>query len=347
MGFTLPRLKVFDLGANQLTGVLPASVSNLTNLLLFAVDTNKFSGGVPSFGSSKNLYWLGLGENYLGNGKLDDLLFLSSLQNCSALQLLQLDDNRFGGVIPRYFGNMSSLLYLTMSRNHIHGTIPVEISQLHSLQELSLRQNHLTGEIPDSIGKFELLSELHLNENQLSGRIPSCIGNLTVLTKLSLGANNLHGSIPSSLGKIKFLSLLDLSRNHLSGHIPKEILQLPEALVQLDFSSNHITGSLAPVNDTVRLKNLVYLRLSNNLSGEIPSSFKTLTSLTELYMGIPEQVMNVCDPTLLVCLENENGMEECLCSVFRIGIACSMELAEARMDIAHALKELHLIRDAL
>ncbi|KAF3676661.1 putative phosphoserine aminotransferase, chloroplastic-like [Capsicum annuum] len=205
MGFTLPKLEVFNLGANQLTGVLPASVSNLTNLQLFAVDTNNFSGEVPSFGSSQNLYWLGLGENCLGNGKLDGLLFMSFSQNCSALQLLQIDDNQFGGVIPRYFGYMSSLLYLTMSRHLIHGIIPVEISQLRSLQELSLQQNHLTGEIPDSIGEFELLNELHLNENQLSGKIPSCIGNLTMLTKLSLGANNLHGSIHPVSERSSFL----------------------------------------------------------------------------------------------------------------------------------------------
>ncbi|PHT49875.1 hypothetical protein CQW23_09622 [Capsicum baccatum] len=307
MGFTLPKLEVFNLGANQLTGVLPASVSNLTNLQLFAVDTNNFSGEVPSFGSSQNLYWLGLGENCLGNGKLDGLLFMSFSQNCSALQLLQIDGNQFGGVIPRYFGNMSSLLYLTMSRHLIHGIIPVEISQLRSLQELSLQQNHLTGEIPDSIGEFELLNELHLNENQLSGKIPSCIGNLTMLTKLSLGANNLHGSIPSSLGKIKFLSLLNLSRNHLSGDIPKEILQLPEALLHLDLSRNHITGSLAPVNNTICLKNLVYLRLSNNnLSGEIPSSFKILTSLTELYVdnnylqgAIPPSLSSLTSPEFI------------------------------------------------
>ncbi|XP_060198056.1 probable LRR receptor-like serine/threonine-protein kinase At3g47570 [Lycium barbarum] len=73
-------------------------------------------------------------------------------------------------------------------------------------------------------------------------------------------------------------------------------------------------------------------------------------------MAVPEQVMNVCDPTLLLCLEYKDGVpincsekviEECLCSVLRIGIACSMELAEERKDIANVLKELHLIRNAL
>ncbi|KAJ8528061.1 hypothetical protein K7X08_015512 [Anisodus acutangulus] len=313
---------------------------------------------------------------------------MPSLENCSALQLLQLDDNRFGGVIPRHFGNMSSLLYLTMSRNIIHGTIPAEISQLHSLQELSLSQNRLTGEIPDSIGKLEVLNVLSLNENQLSGKIPSCVGNLTMLTKLSLGANNLHGSIPLSLGNIKFLSLLNLSRNHLSGDIPKEIFQLSEALLQLDLSRNHITGPLAPVNNIIRLKNLVYLCLSNNnlseyATGSKPSTYGDMYSygilVLETFTGkcptdeifkdslnlhdfvkraIPEQMMNVCDPTLLLYLENGNGMSincsitsektmECLCSVLQIGIACSMESAEARIDIANVLKELHLIRDVL
>ncbi|KAF3679213.1 putative phosphoserine aminotransferase, chloroplastic-like [Capsicum annuum] len=267
MGFTLPKLEVFNLGANQLTGVLPASVSNLTNLQLFAVDTNNFSGEVPSVGSSQNLYWLGLGENCLGNGKLDVLLFMSFSQNCSALQLLQIDDNQFGGVIPRYFGYMSSLLYLTMSRHLIHGIIPVEISQLRSLQELSLQQNHLTGEIPDSIGEFELLNELHLNENQLSGKIPSCIGNLTMLTKLSLGANNLHGSI-HPVSERSILNSLISSHNKFVSKIPDFLASL-RSLKYLNLSYNDLEGEL-PSDGVFRNKSRFSITGNNKLCGSIP-----------------------------------------------------------------------------
>ncbi|XP_059280499.1 probable LRR receptor-like serine/threonine-protein kinase At3g47570 isoform X2 [Lycium ferocissimum] len=286
-GFNLPSIKFFLLVGNELTGNLPASLLNSTSLMEFGIDANNFTGEVPAFGSQKNLYWLGLSQNHFGNGMLDDMNFMYSLQNCTGLEQLILENNNLGGVLPKYIGNMSNLLRFSIGGNLIRGNIPTEISQLENLQVLSLKRNNFTGMIPKSIGQLRQLSMLHLHHNKFSGEIPHSLGNLTRLIELNLGSNNLQGTVPSSLGSCKFLSHLYLNGNHLGGPIPKEMFKL--SLIEFDLSSNHLTGYFPVEIDAGNLnglRNLIYMNLSyNNLSGEIPRSFGTLTTLTELYLG--------------------------------------------------------------
>ena len=75
-------------------------------------------------------------------------------------------------------------------------------------------------------------------------------------------------------------------------------------------------------------------------------------------MAIPDQVMRISDPRLTADAENVskrtadqarryagNKLEECLASVFCIGLTCSSHLPRERMEIADALTELKAIRD--
>ena len=78
-------------------------------------------------------------------------------------------------------------------------------------------------------------------------------------------------------------------------------------------------------------------------------------------MALPDQVLEVVDPLLLVGdNEEENAsssrnprrahmeetkMKECLISILRVGIACSVESPKDRMDIVDAAKQLHFTRD--
>lgn len=81
-------------------------------------------------------------------------------------------------------------------------------------------------------------------------------------------------------------------------------------------------------------------------------------------MGLPEQMADILDPIVLSSgVENEeeiitteNGgmvqlkvdqMQECLISIVRIGVACSVESPRERMDIGDVVKELQLIKDIL
>lgn len=62
-------------------------------------------------------------------------------------------------------------------------------------------------------------------------------------------------------------------------------------------------------------------------------------------VAIPDQVLRISDPRLIEVARNEKKVEECLASVFRIGLTCSSPLPRERMVAADALMELKTIRD--
>ncbi|XP_004308633.1 PREDICTED: putative receptor-like protein kinase At3g47110 isoform X1 [Fragaria vesca subsp. vesca] len=81
-------------------------------------------------------------------------------------------------------------------------------------------------------------------------------------------------------------------------------------------------------------------------------------------MALPERVKEICDPVLLQEKENctstnpasnrndvqydeTQRIEECLVSIARIGVACSVHMPKARMEIGKVVAELRVIRDVL
>ncbi|KAL0432299.1 UNVERIFIED_CONTAM: putative LRR receptor-like serine/threonine-protein kinase [Sesamum latifolium] len=271
LGTTLPNLQFFSVGINLLSGTIPVSLSNATNLVYLHVGYNRFSGKVPSLVKLNKLGVLALSGNLLGNGESDDLSFISSLVNATSLVSLGLDDNNFGGQLPVSFWNLSTTLSrLFLTRNSINGTIPSEIGNFVSLQDLRVNDNRFTGMIPYSIGKLRNLQFLDFSRNRFSSNIPSSIGNLSLLLYMYLSENILSSGIPSSLGDCQNLLELNLSQNALTGPVPREVLSIP-SLRTVDLSQNQLNGTL-PV-EIGSLKNLEYFNVSrNNFVGEIPST---------------------------------------------------------------------------
>ena len=73
-------------------------------------------------------------------------------------------------------------------------------------------------------------------------------------------------------------------------------------------------------------------------------------------MALPNCVMEIVDSKLLnnvdEVIDNHkfsptNRKEECLISMVKVGVVCSMELPQERWDISKAISELHLVRDIL
>ena len=73
-------------------------------------------------------------------------------------------------------------------------------------------------------------------------------------------------------------------------------------------------------------------------------------------MALPDRVMEIVDPKLLnnvdEVIANHNSSptnitKECLISMIKVGVACSVELPQERWDINKAMSELHLVRDIL
>ncbi|CAD6214907.1 unnamed protein product [Miscanthus lutarioriparius] len=293
-GTTLGSMQFFMLGGNRFTGAVPASLTNLSNLQVFDVSVNEFSGVVPSALSRlQQLEWFNLDYNMFQAYSEQEWAFLTSLTNCSMLQVLELGWNsRFAGELPNSLANLSTTLQeLLIFSNSISGAIPTDIGNLVGLQQLMLGENLLTGAIPVSIGRLTQLNKLFLSYNNLSGSIPSSIGNLTGLVQLTVKANSLEGPIPASMGNLEKLSALDLSSNNLSGLIPREVMNLPSLLLYLDLSDNLLEGPLPSEVGNIPpvfgdMKGLTLLNLtSNKLNGSIPGDLGDITNLQQLYLA--------------------------------------------------------------
>ncbi|KAM7481346.1 hypothetical protein LguiB_005929 [Lonicera macranthoides] len=286
LGLSLPYLQALELAENQFTGAIPASLTNVSELGLLQLSSNKFTGNIPTnFGSLQNLQSLLMHSNFLGNEEADDMAFLNSLTNCSALEVLEASNNQLGGVLPNSLGNLSTHMRLFhVAINKISGVIPSGFGGLVNLEMLGIEQNQFEGEIPDVIGEMKKLQLLDLSRNRLFNKIPTSLGNLSFLSRLLLQDNKLEGTIPSSLGNCKNLISLDLSQNNLSGNIPKELFNVSALSISVNLAQNSLVGPLP--SEVGNLGHLGELDVSKNrLSGEIPTELGKCSSLVNLNLS--------------------------------------------------------------
>ena len=232
---------------NNLSGPIPASLGNLSELQFLALSDNQLTGLIPT-----------------------------NLANLHQLQDLYLQFNQLSGTIPTNLANLSQLQTLDLWGNQLTGNIPPMLTNLSALTALLLCDNQLTGSIPANLASLSGLGVLRLDNNQLSGGIPTNLGNLSQLLYLYLNANNLVGPIPSTLGELSQLNGLDLSSNQLSGPIPASLGNLSQLQVLLDLSHNQLTGTIPSSLGNLSQVHHLYLD-DNNLSGAIPASLGNLS----------------------------------------------------------------------
>ncbi|CAJ2629186.1 unnamed protein product [Trifolium pratense] len=349
---TLPNLRQFLFGSNQYSGPIPTSISNASRMQLFDIGLNNFVGQIPNLRKLQDLFIFAVDANHLGSNSSssgDDWEFIKSLVNCSKLDIVFVQDNNFGGPLPKFIGNLSThLSQLAMASNLISGKIPTELGNLVNLIYLSIEDNLLTDVIPESFSKFQKMQELFLDENKLSGEIPAAIlGNLSQLSLLDLSDNLLVGKIPSTIGNCKMLQGVDFSMNNLSGAIPTELLGLSSLSILLNLSHNSLSGNLPPEVGLLRnigmldisenhlsggipakigdCLNLEYLFLDgNSLDGNIPSSLSSLKGLLQLDLlrnnlsgSIPQELQNISALEWFNVSFNNLGGEVPLLGIFK------------------------------
>ena len=282
-----------ELQANNLAGVLPATLGDLSNLQGLILFRNKLNGPIPPELGKTGLRDLQLWDNEL-SGPIPLQLF--QLANLTSLILYK---NNLTGSIPPDVGNLRMLQDLELSWNQLSGPIPAEIGNLASLEGLGLVCNQLTGPIPSTLGRLSKLQILALQANHLTGSIPVELGQLLNLQYLVLESNELTGSIPAELGHLAKLQTFIAASNQLTGPIPPELGNT--SLQDLELYGNGLTGPIPP--ELGNLTNLRTLDLrSNRLSGPIPPDLGKLVRLQLLFLDrnqlvgeVPRTITNLTD----------------------------------------------------
>eukprot|EP00253_Pinus_taeda_P014838 PITA_14838 len=322
-----------DLENLNITGTIPPSIGQLSNLRDLNLYLNYFGGDFPSaLLNCTRLRSLNLSQNVFSGllpneiYKLEELVKLDLSSNdfsgdipagfgrLPKLEVLFLHYNQLNGTVPFFLGNLSSLKYLTLANNPLaQGVIPNELGKLTRLQQLWMRSCNLVGEIPESLGNMADMVQLDLSCNLLTGRIPNTLMALSNMTDLFLYQNKLYGSIPDNINNLKSLVNLDLSKNELNGSIPDGIGALTN-LETLQLYINQLSGSIPSGLD--KLTNLVHLKLfTNKLTGQVPAGIGMGSKLVEFDLStnnlsgpLPQ---NVCKGGVLIAFvvfkNNFNG----------------------------------------
>ncbi|XAR57768.1 hypothetical protein NMG60_11026024 [Bertholletia excelsa] len=205
-----PDLVFFHVNSNNFSGSIPTSISVAKLPYLYELDlsNNKLVGNFPmSVLGAKNLTFLDLRFNSL-SGPVPPQVFNLDLD------VLFLNNNQFSGKIPDNLGK-TPVLYLTLAKNWFSGPIPKSIGEAaDTLVEVLFLGNQLSECLPYEIGKLKKLTVFDASRNLLTGPIPHSFGCLPKIEQLNLASNKLYGTVPESLCRIKTLYKLTLKDNY-------------------------------------------------------------------------------------------------------------------------------------
>ncbi|KAJ1274692.1 hypothetical protein BS78_05G081000 [Paspalum vaginatum] len=278
-----PSLRQLQISVNNLSGAIPASLSNITALSVISCVYNNFVGNIPDeFAKLSNMQQLYVGGNQL-SGR-----FPQAVMNLSSLTDLSLGLNQLSGEVPPGLGSaLRNLLLLELPVNFFHGPIPHSLTNASNLYYIEISRNSFSGMVPTAIGSLNKLEMLNLEYNQLQAESKqdwgflNSLANCTELIDFSMTGNRLRGHVPASLGNLtNQLQYLYLAENQLSGEFPAGIANL-DNLFTVALAVNQFSGALPEWLGS--LKNLQKISLGTNLfSGAIPSSFSNLSQLADL-----------------------------------------------------------------
>jgi Leucine-rich repeat (LRR) protein len=244
-----------SLDLNNLSGTLPASLNQLTNLVnLSMVENANLTGPIPSLTGLTQLAFISLGRNgHTGS--------IPSLAGLTSLQSVFFGYNQLSGPIPTLAG-LNNLNWFDVTYNQLSGGLP-SLAGLTNLQYFLVTGNRLTGSIPDLSDQTGL--EIDADDNLLSGNLPSP-AQLAHLSDLFAEGNQFSGRVPELAG-LSGLRNFDVARNQLSQGIPA--LTGMTSLQNIYFADNQLSGELPALTGLTALRTFDVAR--NRLSGPIPS----------------------------------------------------------------------------
>ncbi|KAK3152568.1 hypothetical protein QOZ80_2BG0160810 [Eleusine coracana subsp. coracana] len=274
----------------NLSGVLPDEVVNLTYLRHLDLSRNFIQGPIPASWANLPVLNMSLQGNRI-SGTLP-----RELGRIPMLKSIQLEGNLIEGPIPPELGNIISLERFFISANNITGELPSTFSKLTNMTDFRIDGNNISGKIPSFIKNWQRVNRIDMQGTLMRGPIPpeiSLLKNLTELrvtdlsgpgmkfpplqnalhlTEVVLRNCSIYGEIPSYLGEMQYLKVLDLSFNKLTGQIPASFGgMLALALQYLYLTDNMLTGDLPAWMLKNKASNKANMDISyNNFTGNPP-----------------------------------------------------------------------------
>ncbi|BAS94617.1 Os05g0486100, partial [Oryza sativa Japonica Group] len=193
-----------------------------------ALNSNKFSGGIPSsIGVLTNLLWLDLADNQLTGSVPISTSTSPGLDQLVKTQHFHFNKNQLTGTLTGLFNSNMTLIHILFDSNKFSGSIPAEVGTVSTLEVLRLDRNGFTGAIPATIGSLVKLNELNLANNKLTGSVPD-LSNMTNLNVVDLSNNTFDPSVaPSWFTSLTSLASVSIVSGSLSGQVPKGLFTLP------------------------------------------------------------------------------------------------------------------------
>lgn len=346
----LPHLRFFMMGASSLTGTLPATLFESSDLILVDILSNFLTGSVPS-----NLYLSSTRVLRV----IDNFLTGSVAALPPNIVDFDLSLNMLTGSLP-----LPYCLGYTVYWNYFMGSLPafsdVEISSIDisfnllegslgsfpvGLYQFSGENNFLTSTLPDLPNGTYLL---YLSDNHFTGTLPI----YAPLSRIDVAYNNFTGTLPPF-----FESLTELiaNNNKFTGPIPR----IGSDKWWYDVHDNMLTGMIPDFSNSEALG---MFDVSNNpgISGTIPDIVCSADHLPELRvfkaLGCSVACYHPCAPTptyfdfmapytlqfpddipnYLVCNNNER---EALCELDSIlSISSGMPSSDTREYVAEIVE---------
>lgn len=284
----LPKLKVFDLAGNLISGSIPTEIGQASLLRDIVMDHNDLTGTIPTeVGLLSDLFIIMLHSNRYLSGNLP-----SELGNCKNLEFIVNHGHTLTGSIPTEIGGLVLLRSLEISHNYLmNGPLPDTISNLSNLVRLETQGLRLSGTLPRGISQCTNLKKLDLASSKFTGTFPIKVTQLSKLEELSLTGSTLTGRLPTEIGRLTAMKRLQINRMKLTGAVPTELGLLTQ-LSFLDIGGGDFVGAIPSEIGNLSLLERAYFD-SDSLSGTIPSS---LCSIGELRFTCTD-VLCGCDCT--------------------------------------------------
>ncbi|KAI7737338.1 hypothetical protein M8C21_028801 [Ambrosia artemisiifolia] len=373
----LTKLVILSLRANKLEGDIPPCLGNFHQLQKLELSNNKLSGKIPKSVlqlpslsvllnlSRNNLF--GSLPNEVGSLKMLSNI-PSSLGGCVSLSFLSLKSNLFQGMIPPSFSSLRGVIKLDLSHNNLTGQVP-RFFEWFSLQYIDLSFNDFEGETP-LLGVFKNSSAFSvLGNSRLCGGLKK---NKRQPSQSSTSEHFLKVSYNQLLKGTDGFSETNLIGKGGLSYVYKGILDVGDDKYETQPSSknkyshqNNSTGTVGTIGyappeyglgSEMTSSGDIYsfgILLLEVMTGKKPTDDIFIEGLSLhkfASMALHNGVSNVIDGDAILMQSSEanvEDIEECLASIVKIGVSCSMDFPPLRLKIKIVVHELKHILNVL